>query len=307
MKHTLRAVATLGLAIYAYAELAAHVYPFVLLPQVGIPLKVIALTLFAVLHAGTNFGWRVGLLMFFATTMVTWSFEQVGVTTGMVYGAYHYSGMLGPKLGAVPLLIPLAWFMMMYPSYLVTSLIVDGHALPQKTDLKRLGTRAMIAAIVMTAWDAVIDPGMSRTGYWIWEHSGSYFGVPRQNFAGWLLTTFVVYGVFGLLQRWLKPPVRQRSDWFGFLPTLAYAIVTLVQVADREAGPSSVIAFFAMGFPALLAFVRWTQDSVERGLRRAQSSRSARAAARDEAGGQAEVHMGHIGHMGPIRRKGDFS
>jgi len=307
MKHTLRAVATLGLAIYAYAELAAHVYPFVLLPQVGIPLKVIALTLFAVLHAGTNFGWRVGLLMFFATTMVTWSFEQVGVTTGMVYGAYHYSGMLGPKLGAVPLLIPLAWFMMMYPSYLVTSLIVDGHALPQKTDLKRLGTRAMIAAIVMTAWDAVIDPGMSRTGYWIWEHGGSYFGVPRQNFAGWLLTTFVVYGVFGLLQRWLKPPVRQRSDWFGFLPTLAYAIVTLVQVADREAGPSSVIAFFAMGFPALLAFVRWTQDSVERGLRRAQSSRSARAAARDEAGGQAEVHMGHIGHMGPIGRKGDFS
>src|SRR5215469_37749 len=44
MKHTLRAVATLGLAIYAYAELAAHVYPFVLLPHVGIPLKVMALT-----------------------------------------------------------------------------------------------------------------------------------------------------------------------------------------------------------------------------------------------------------------------
>jgi len=224
-------------------------------------LKVIALTLFAVLHAGTTFGWRVGLLMFFATTMVTLSFEQLGVTTGMVYGTYHYSGMLGPKLGAVPLLIPLAWFMMMYPSYLVTSLIVDGHALPQKMDFKPLGTRAMIAAIVMTAWDAVIDPGMSRTGYWIWEHGGSYFGVPRQNSAGWLLTTFVVYVVFGLLQRWLKPPLQQRSDWFGFLPTLAYAIVTLTQVADREAGPSSVIAFFAMGFPALLAFVRWTRDS----------------------------------------------
>ena len=261
MKHTLRAIATVGLAIYAYAELAAHVYPFVLLPHIGIPLKVVAFTLFAVLHAGMNFGWRVGLLMFLATTMVTWSFEQLGVTTGVVYGAYHYSGMLGPKLGAVPLLIPLAWFMMMYPSYLVTSLIVDGQALPQNTDLKRVGTRAMIAAIVMTAWDAVIDPGMSRIGYWIWERGGSYFGVPRQNFAGWLITTFFVYVVFGLLQRWLKPTLGQRRDWFGFLPTLAYAIVTLVQVADREAGPSSVIAFFAMGFPALLAFVRWTQDA----------------------------------------------
>ena len=98
--------------------------------------------------------------MFSATTLVTWSFEQVGVATGAVYGAYHYSGMLGPKLGAVPLLIPLAWFMMIYPSYLVASLIVDGQPFPHDTDLKGIGTRAVVAAMVMTAWDAVIDPGI---------------------------------------------------------------------------------------------------------------------------------------------------
>src|ERR1700674_2628447 len=118
MKDTLRIFATFGLAIYVYAKLAAHVYPFVLLPHLGIPFRAMALTLFTVLHAGENFGWRVGLLMFFGTTLVTWSFEQVGVVTGASYGAYHYSGMLGPKLGAVPLLMPLAWFMMIYPSYL---------------------------------------------------------------------------------------------------------------------------------------------------------------------------------------------
>jgi hypothetical protein len=85
--------------------------------------------------------------------------------------------------------------------------------------------------------------------------------VPRQNFAGWLITTFAVYVVFGLLQRWLKLTLRQPRDWFAFLPTLAYAAVTLVQVANQEAGASSVIAFFAMGFPALLAIVRWSRDS----------------------------------------------
>jgi uncharacterized membrane protein len=169
MKHTLRSVATFCLAAYVYGEFAAHVYPFVLLPHLGIHLRVMALTLFAVLHAGRNFGWRLGLLMFFGTALITWSFEQVGVVTGIVYGAYHYSGMLGPKLGAVPLLIPLAWFMMIYPSYTVASLIVDGELFPQKTDIKRVATRAIVAAIVMTAWDAVIDPGMARAGYWIWE------------------------------------------------------------------------------------------------------------------------------------------
>ena len=261
MKLFLSAIAALCLAVYVYGELAAHVYPFVLLPHLGIHLRVIALTLFAVLHAGRNFGWRLALLMFFGTALITWSFEQVGVVTGVIYGAYHYSGMLGPKLGEVPLLIPLAWFMMIYPSYIVAILIMDGEVFPQKTDIKQLATRAVVAAIAMTAWDAVIDPGMARAGYWIWENGGPYFGVPRHNFAGWLVTTFTVYMVFGMLQRWFKPAVRRARDWFAFLPALAYAIVALVQVGSQEAGPSSVIAFFAMGFPALLALLRWAQDS----------------------------------------------
>ena len=65
----------------------------------------------------------------------------------------------------------------------------------RNTDLKCLCTRAIMAVIVMTAWDVVIDPGMARAGYWVWEHGGSYFGVPRHNFVGWLVTTFTVYVV----------------------------------------------------------------------------------------------------------------
>jgi uncharacterized membrane protein len=257
-----RAVAMVSLVMFLYGELAERVYPFVLLPHLGVTLRVVLLTLFAVVHATLQFGLRTGILMFFATAFVTWLFEQVGVVTGTVYGAYHYSGMLGPKVGEVPLLIPLAWFMMIYPSYVVTSLIIDGRPLPDKTNLAQLGTRALVAAFVMTAWDAVIDPGMARSGFWVWEHGGSYFGVPRQNFAGWLLTTFIVYIVFGLMQRWLKPNLPRTRDWFALLPAIAYASVTLTQVADYKAGPSSVVALFAMGLPALLAFIRWSQRAV---------------------------------------------
>ena len=178
MKHPLHIIATLGIAAYLYGELAAHVYPFVLLPHLGLSLQVMPLTFFAAVQAGTNFGWRLGLLMFFATPLIRWSFEQVGVLTGAAYGAYHYLGMLGPKLGAVPLLIPVAWFIMIYPSYLVSSLIVDGQPFPQKKDIKRLGTRAVIAVVVMTAWSAVMDQRMLQAGFWVWEQGGSYFGVP---------------------------------------------------------------------------------------------------------------------------------
>jgi uncharacterized membrane protein len=153
--------------------------------------------------------------------------------------------------------------MMIYPSYLVTNLIVDGRVFPESTDVRRLLIRALMAAMVMTAWDAVIDPAMSQAGFWTWEHGGSYFGVPRHNFAGWLATTFAVYLVFGFLQRRFKPLLNQTHDWFGLLPILTYAAVALVQVANQNVSPPSIVALFAMGFPALLTLVRWVGNSAE--------------------------------------------
>jgi Carotenoid biosynthesis protein len=44
--------------------------------------------------------------------VVSWAFEKVGIATGLIYSPYHYSARLGVKLGAVPVIIPLAWFMM---------------------------------------------------------------------------------------------------------------------------------------------------------------------------------------------------
>jgi Carotenoid biosynthesis protein len=55
-----------------------------------------------------------------------WTFEEVSVLTGLVYGPYHYTATLGPWLGSVPVLTPLAWFMLVYPSYVVANLIVHG-------------------------------------------------------------------------------------------------------------------------------------------------------------------------------------
>jgi uncharacterized membrane protein len=146
MKSALRLTSRLALSVYLYGELAAHVYPFVLLPHVGVTLRVIALTFFAFIHAGTTFGWATGSLMFLTTGFVTWSFEQVGVATGAIYGHYHYSDMLGPKLGAIPILIPLAWFMMIYPSYL-------GSRIQQNLSLKRWHALRLLSHNIYLIWD----------------------------------------------------------------------------------------------------------------------------------------------------------
>ena len=87
---------------------------------------IIILLLFSLWHASVALGVRLTLAFFAITTVTSWTFEEVSVLTGLVYGPYHYTATLGPWLGSVPILIPLAWFMLVYPSYVVANLIVHG-------------------------------------------------------------------------------------------------------------------------------------------------------------------------------------
>lgn len=251
---------TVTFLLVAYVNLASLVEPWVALPTLLDLTIALTLTtmLFSLLHAAALFGWRSALLFFGLSAVVSWLFEEIGVRTGLVYGAYHYTDLLGPKLGHVPLLIPLAWFMMIYPSYLIANLLVDGDIRPRHATILHILGRALVAGLVMTAWDLVIDPGMSAPGgAWVWEQGGAYFGVPIQNFFGWLLTTVTVYACYGLSQRRMRlSGVSAVPAWFGLLPPVVYAMMTLRYIVENEGGVFGIVALFAMGLPCLLAFWR---------------------------------------------------
>src|SRR5690606_38376651 len=70
-----------------------------------------------------RWGWRRTLLMLLVAAGITWAFEAVGTATGFPFGAYTYTDKLQPQIAHVPLLIPLAWFMMLPASWLMASLI----------------------------------------------------------------------------------------------------------------------------------------------------------------------------------------
>ena len=76
---------------------------------------IVILLLFSLWHASVALGVRLTLAFVAITTVTSWIFEEIGVATGLVYGPYHYTSTLGPWLGSVPVLIPLAWFMLVYP------------------------------------------------------------------------------------------------------------------------------------------------------------------------------------------------
>jgi len=165
-------------------------------------LMVIAL-LFCLWHASTALGVRLTLAFFAITTVTSWGFEEIGVATGLIYGPYHYTSALGPWLGSVPILIPLAWFLMVYPTYILANLLADGWPVGtpgRRGDLLRL---ALLSALLMTAWDVVLDPILSgpTVGAWVWEQGGPFYGVPLQNYLGWLATSFSVYLLYRSAER----------------------------------------------------------------------------------------------------------
>jgi putative membrane protein len=163
------------------------------LPDFITPLSTLIGSGFALLHAGQREGWKRALALLGLVFGISLLFESLGVATGWVYGPYHYTARLGPLfLGLVPLLIPAAWFMMMYPSLVVAEAVLPsgGRRWP-----RALATAA-VAGMVMTAWDLTMDPIMVGSGYWVWQVHGAYFGIPLQNFWGWWLTSFVTLALY---------------------------------------------------------------------------------------------------------------
>src|ERR1039457_1787512 len=89
---------------------------------------------------------------FFAIIAVTsWIFEELGVSTGLIYGSYQYTATLGPMLGSVPILIPLAWFVLVYTSYGLANLIADRLPGGLAGGRRPLIGLVLLGAVVITA------------------------------------------------------------------------------------------------------------------------------------------------------------
>ena len=192
---------------------------------------------FALLHANQRNGWKRAGLLLGSVFIISLFFESIGVATGLVYGPYHYTLKLGPLfLGLVPYLIPVAWFMMSYPSLVLAEWLVPSG---WKRNSRLLAISA-VGGLIMTAWDTVMDPIMVAGGHWIWDVKGAYYGIPLQNFWGWWLTVFISFIVFLLLA---GDPTGSKEASFDRLILLSYLITA--------SGTISTAFLVGMGGPAL--------------------------------------------------------
>ena len=182
----------------------------------GLSGLVVILLLFCLWHAAVALGPRLALAFFAITAVTSFLFEEAGVVTGLVFGPYHYTQALGPWLGSVPIVIPLAWFVLVYPGYILANLIVGGWPVGTPGGRGRLVGMALLGALVMAAGDLLVDPLLAgpAVGAWVWERGGPWFGVPVQNSLGWILTAFTIYVLYRSLERRVRrrPLSRPRPE-----------------------------------------------------------------------------------------------
>ncbi len=111
--------------------------------------------------------------------------EFLGVRYGFLFSPYRYTDVLQPQLFGVPLVMFSAWLVLV--SYCRQMLL--------RRDLPAW-LEVLLAALWMTAIDLVIDPlAANQLGYWRWEQSSAYYGIPLHNFVGWFVVSVVIFAL----------------------------------------------------------------------------------------------------------------
>ena len=160
-----------------------------------------------------------------------------------MYCVYHYTNKLGPLfLGLVPYLIPVAWFMMSYPAFVIADRLIPAGW----KRWQRILSVAAVGGLAMTAWDLVMDPIMVAGGHWVWDVNGAYHGIPLQNFWGWWLTVFTTFALYMLISGKSPKTPTAKFDRLAVLSYLVTALGIVIVSLVSKAGELALIGFFAM-------------------------------------------------------------
>ena len=148
--------------------------------------------------------------------------EVIGVRSGLPFGSYIYTAVLQPQVFGVPVVMAFAWMV----------LVAGIKQTLQGSGLARW-LEVLLAALWMTAIDLVIDPlAANLLGYWHWRSKGNYYGIPATNFAGWFLSSLLVFAVLNV--GW------GRNVWSRWLSLSIVMFFTLIALAQQLFVVSSI-------------------------------------------------------------------
>ncbi len=191
----------------------------------GLPVlatQMLSMILLCIMHAAATKGWRKALGFSAISFAISWFVEFIGCNYSLWFGDYEYTEVLGFSVGNVPLLIVVAWEVIIYPSLLLVDELLgtDGASSHRFHWVAKIAATSLATALVATAWDMMVDPSSVREKWWTWDHGGSYMpdidgGMPYGNFWGWVGAVFIISALYRLI--FTKPNVSAASTGSSLL------------------------------------------------------------------------------------------
>jgi len=123
-------------------------------------------------------GLKKGLASIVVLSIFALTIETIAIITGFPYSPFHYTDLIGAKiLGYTPFTVPFAYV----PLFVGCIYLAAIHS----------GNKYILilkSALLVLIADLVLDPAAVSLQFWIYDYSGIFYGVPIQNFIGWIIT-----------------------------------------------------------------------------------------------------------------------
>ena len=264
MTHRFRERALLGItAALLVVSAIAHVQFLLTGGEAFWIVVTLAMTGFCLTSSTQLMGARNALAFLIIGVSLGQLFETLSVHTGFPFGPYFYTPVFGPGVLGVPFIIPFAWYVIVYLSYVLANLMIE-HQPIVSGGVGQSIWLSLIGAAVVTAYDLSLDPFMvTRIKAWVMVNPGNYFGEQFRGFAGWMLTSFLISVVFRLTRRDVSRQAGAVSQLAAAYPVAAYGLWAVFFAAAGEPAATRPIAIFAMGIPTLTAvsgLVKWQRS-----------------------------------------------
>ena len=137
------------------------------------------------------------------------------ITSSLYPSGWHvFSSQLRPMIGAVPLVVLLAWPFLIFLCFMGTEVLFF--------KIKRrapLVLKSLVTALWALSIDILVDPIQKFEKNWSWPNGGLFWDVPIINFLGWIVIVGLTTYLFGLFLQKTKRDLE--------LNGLGYALITV--------------------------------------------------------------------------------
>lgn len=239
-----------------------------------------ALAVFVALHALTLYR-PAGALAYAAVAVaVSFGLEACSVATGFPFGFYVHH-LEGPRVLGVPFTVVAAWVVLAWLAWVLARVILGDLGTGTRRNVL---LTPVVATLIVGGYDLVIDPlaAYGRGLYSYGSPSGA-LGVPLSNAVGWILTGWVLFQAFALVERrWRRDMTAARRStlllpaiiWFALAAQVTLEMLRLGRgVPTVQSGtPASLsaiyetcsaTAWFTMGLVAVIGVARLAQGTSE--------------------------------------------